>query len=144
MTRTAIVDLDGTLCNHRHRVPLIAGMPKKWDEFHAACTEDTVNDWCLRLVHSLARNCWIVFITGRPEKYRDQTENWLRKWHIDDYTLFMKPDGDHRTDFDFKSEVFDKHLKDKDVLFAIDDRKSTADMWRNKGVVCLHCSGDDF
>lgn len=144
MTRIVIVDLDGTLFNNDHRIPLITGMPKRWDKYHDACTEDVVNDWCLRLVQSLSKSCDIVFITGRPDNYRAKTENLLRDIHIDEYTLYMKPAGDHRTDFEFKAAIYDTHLKDKEVLFALDDRKRTADMWRAKNITCLHCASGDF
>lgn len=140
--KTVIVDLDKTLCNIDHREHL--AKEKRWEEFHAACTKDGSNDWCHLLVQSLSRACRIVFITGRPEKFREDTKNWLRDRWFEDYTLYMKPDGDFRKDFDFKAEVYDTHLKDDNVLFAIDDRRATAQMWRSRGVTCLHCDEGDF
>lgn len=38
-----------------------------------------------------------------------------------------------------------KNIKDKyDVLFAIDDRSSVVDMWRDLGLVCLQCAEGAF
>lgn len=31
-----------------------------------------------------------------------------------------------------------------DVLFAVDDRKRVADMWRSVGLTCLHCDEGNF
>lgn len=140
--KTIIVDLDGTLCNNEHRVYL--AQEKRWNDFHVASSKDKPNDWCHLLVQSLSKNCDIVFITGRPEKFREETKNWLREHWFEDYTLYMKPDGDFRKDFDFKAEVYEKHLKGANILFAIDDRKDTAKMWRSKGVPCLHCADGEF
>lgn len=140
--KTAVFDLDGTLCNIDDRVHL--ARERRWDEFHAACVRDKTNDWCHLLVQSLSGKCDIVFITGRPEKFREETKNWLRERWIEDYTLYMKPDGDFRKDFDFKAEIYEQHLSGANVIFAVDDRKDTAAMWRRYGIVCLHCADGDF
>jgi hypothetical protein len=111
-----IIDLDGTLCDHSHRLKFIVDpweekkklnilRPdefKKWkpdyDSFHAALSEDKCNEWCKELIERFYQECYehlgreIIFITGRPERYRKQTQIWIDRKIIGENQLFMRPD----------------------------------------------------
>lgn len=41
MKKYIICDLDGTLCDHRHRIYL--AWSKQWDSYNAGCVADYVN-----------------------------------------------------------------------------------------------------
>jgi len=63
----------------------------------------------------------------------------------DDYTLFMRPDGDFRADNIVKQEIYDTHIKGKhDVLFVMDDRQQVVDMWRRNGLTCFQVAEGNF
>jgi hypothetical protein len=106
-SKAIICDLDGTLCDHRHRLHHIADSRKKdYDAFYAAMDKDTPNKWCEAIICSLYDGQWgeviILYVTGRPNKYRNITEIWLSENNIvkfggksgqdEQHSLFMRPD----------------------------------------------------
>lgn len=87
MTRTRIVDLDGTISDDRWRLPLIDHTDlDPWKVYHAVCDEDAlINADILEAAHS------IVVITSRPESVRSQTEHWLSRHGITPMAIYMRP-----------------------------------------------------
>lgn len=163
-TQAIIVDLDGTLANCDHRRHFVDGTHEKqdWRSFYESMTEDTVNEWCLTII---ADCCFVdmhgwdrapLLVTGRPEEYRQLTQNWLNKTLMDSMRpngrnvqanpkLLMRKTGDYRDDTIIKEEIYKEHIEPHyDVMFVIDDRKKVVDMWRRMGLVCLHCADGDF
>lgn len=141
-----IVDLDGTLCDTLHRQHFMTGEKKNWPAFYDALTEDRPNYWCL----DLTRIYWdagvdIIFVSGRPDDYRAQTEVWLiRHCHFYDQ-LLMRKSGDYRKDSIVKAEIYREHIEPYfEIKFCIDDRQQVVDMWRELGLVCLQCAKGDF
>lgn len=86
----------------------------------------------------------IIYLTGRPEKYRDMTTEWLGKNDLDFHCyshLFMRPDGDHRPDYVIKREIYEREIKDKyDVIGVFEDRQQCVDMWRALGLTCFQAA----
>lgn len=77
----------------------------------------------------------MIIVSGRPEKYKKLTEQWLTWNNIYYDDLYMRKDGDQRKDNVIKQEIL-KHIKEKyEISFAFDDRKSVVDMWRE--MVCF-------
>lgn len=155
--KAIIFDIDSTLSNNQHRVHWLEGEKKDWDRFYSEMDKDTPNEalvWLCRAVvdaiyHSdNADNLRVFVFTGRPENYRQQTEEWLRchlKWCANFLTICMRPDGDHRPDYRLKQEMLDSiKAEGYDVLFAIDDRKQVVDMFRQNGIVCLQCAEGNY
>lgn len=149
LKKAIIVDLDGTLCDSSQRKKYVNGTQKKnWKRFYEDLVHDYPNEWCKELVYNFFKNgCHIIFITGRPEEYRDLTLDWLEKhlqW-LSNFDLHMRPRGDYRKDYILKQEIFDEHVRYKyNVLFCIDDRKQVVDGWRSIGLTCLQCDEGDF
>lgn len=146
-----IVDIDNTLSNATHRQHLVECAPgyRKWDEFFALAGYDQPNEWCRQLCWSMQRKFKIIFITGRWEKMRAETEEWLRVhlgWRPHhDYELFMRPSDDQRQDNLVKLDIYNKAVEPRyRVLFCVEDRKRVVDMWRAAGLDVLDCSGKDF
>lgn len=104
-----IVDLDGTLSNSAHRDHL--AVAKEWDEFHSLLGEDEPHKDVLQLVNALNLGLWphmdleVVALTGRNEKYRKATEQWLLKHNVAVDHLLMRPDYDWRSDHDLKPQL---------------------------------------
>ena len=137
-----LFDLDGTLANVRHRLHFVEtpGQKKDWPAFFGAMIHDTVIESSSRLYWALYKARYRMFIlTGRPEEYRSQTENWLRgavghKYH----ELIMRKTGDYRQDFIVKKEMLDAlRARDFAPVLSIDDRPSVVRMWRENGVPCF-------
>lgn len=166
--KAIIIDIDGTLANIDHRRHFVD--PKKnftingdqngiypnnwkpdWKSFNEAMKADTPNEWCIRIIQNFKADFCIIFVTGREEKYREITDEFIiwslnpeRGWVVFPWKshLFMRPTKDYRPDVQIKRDIYEQHIKDNyDVLFAIDDRKVIVDLWRSLGIVCLDCAG---
>lgn len=132
-----ICDLDGTLCNIEHRLKYARGEQKDWGKFFAGIPEDTLRqDVVDQLVNtSLEHGARILYVSARPEKYRKDTEDWFEKnGVVGHYMLIMRPDNDSRDDTIVKAEIYDKYLKNLDIVAVFDDRPKVIRMWREKGL----------
>ncbi len=144
--KAIIVDLDGTLCDVEHRVHHVRSKPKNWHAFNSAMDEDKSYFWCLELIAAMkARGYKILFVTGRDENFRSNTEAWLKKHLVSYDTLYMRRAQDFREDSDVKEEIYHQEIeKTTQVLFVVDDRKSVVERWRKMGLTCLQCAPGDF
>ena len=140
-----LVDVDWTLAIHEYRDP--------FDYYK--CTEDKLNTPIASLINDIQNRhslSYTMIVTGRENiKYEsgvtvwDLTSEWLNKNHIRYDRIFIREEGDHRPDWIVKKEMFEKHIKDKyNVLYVIDDRRQTIDMWRKEGLTVLDVAGHDF
>lgn len=155
-----VCDLDGTLCNIEHRthfVRVAQGERKDWDSFFNGVPNDTVNEPVLEVLNRfrLTSNDFqdgikIVFCSGRPERCRTDTVEWLKKYYFTEregklhYELYMRQDGDFRRDDIVKQEILDKYIDKDRVLFVLDDRDQVVDMWRRNGLTCFQVAEGDF
>lgn len=131
-----ICDLDGTLAILNGRNPYDA----------STCEQDNINESVKRTIHMYWReNYTIIFMSGRSDKYREQTQRWLNKYHFNEVPLFMRSEGDNRRDCEVKKELFDKYIKDKyNVTLVLDDRNQVVELWRSLGLTCWQVAPGDF
>lgn len=142
-----IFDIDGTIADCSHRLEHIKKDNPDWDTFYSLCVNDKPIDYVCHLMRVLARNFEIVFVTGRSEKFRKHTVEWLKSQFgsFVDYCLFMRPDGDHRPDYELKKEIYKKHIKDNfDVLGVFEDRDQVVKMWRELGLTCYQVADGSY
>lgn len=135
----AIIDLDGTLCDITHRLHILSEPKKKWAEFHALLVDDIPN-LAISIIMRAIRGYGvrIALCTGRPEEYRDETMDWLRKHAIDWDRLLMRPEGNYQSDDLVKPALAaDAGLTKDNVLFIMEDRDKMVRMWRQLGFVCF-------
>lgn len=144
--KAIIVDLDGTLCNNKQREHFMTGSPKDWDGFYAGIPDDTVHEWCETIVYNFMKNGFkVLFVSGRPDKYKEMTVQWLRSHAIPYDLLLMRKTGDFREDFVIKQELYQQEIEPKyQVLFTVDDRTQVVSMWRRIGLPCLQCADGNF
>jgi predicted kinase len=78
----------------------------------------------------------IIFVSGRPESCRKETENWLNLNYGNDYVLYMRATGDNRSDEIIKKELYDKHIKDTYFVVGVfDDRpRVIRNTWKAEGI----------
>jgi len=142
-----IIDLDGTLCDCRHRMHYVKQSPPNWPAFFDACVDDTPNPAIVAL-YTMACESGIVviYVSGRPETHRVLTEAWLTShWLAQHTALLMRTAGDYRPDTIVKRELYEQHIAGKyEILFTVDDRASVVAMWRSLGLTCLQCAEGDF
>lgn len=146
MKNVIICDIDGTLADCTHRLPLIAGEKKDWDGFFGNMGEDEPRYTVIRFVNDLYWGPFrICLVTGRPERYRAATEEWLAKHDIRYESLHMRPDGDLRADDIVKQEILGRHFNSDEIAFVIDDRPRVIRMWREEGLFVVDVgNGEEF
>lgn len=138
LPRCIICDLDGTLAIHNGRNP--------YDEnkIHTDKLNTHINGI---LSNYIFLGTKIIYLSGRNESARMNTENWLRAKHADyiNSTLLMRPNKDFRPDEIVKREIYEREIKDKYfVEFVLDDRDKVVKMWREIGLLCLQVYYGDF
>ena len=145
-----VCDLDGTLCDIEHRthwVQVPSGVRKNWDAFFSEVPNDTPNQVVLDLLY-IMDDCGytIIFCSGRPERCRADTVEWLEKHYFIEghYKLYMRKDGDFRRDDIVKEEILNEHIDKERVQFVLDDRNQVVDMWRRNGLTCFQVAEGNF
>jgi hypothetical protein len=93
----AVFDIDGVLADVRHRLHHVAARPKDWDAFFGAAPHDPPLAEGVGAVAAAARAGHIVmYLTGRPERCRRATLDWLAAQGLPGGELFMRNDADRR------------------------------------------------
>lgn len=134
---TAVLcDLDGTLADISWRNPYDA----------SDVSQDKLKPMT-RYVLDLATKDGnhVIYISGREEKDRLPSEEWLKGHDCPPGPLFMRATGDKRKDWIIKQEIFDREIRGKyNVLFVLDDRTQVVETWRAMGLTCFQVAEGDF
>jgi hypothetical protein len=142
LPRYAIVDIDGTIADVRHRLHHIKGPGRKnWKRFFEEMDRDQPIASMVDYVRELAADHTILIVTGRPETYRPQTERWLRDHDVPYEKLYMRRNGDHRPDYEAKTAVL-QEIPAGQIAIAIDDRPPVCAMWEAHGIRCMKVNSD--
>lgn len=132
-----VVDVDGTLAIRDGRGPY------DWD----LASLDLPNDAVVEVVRALALSGHeIVFVSGREERIRVMTEDWIRQHVRVPGPLFLRKTGDTRPDRLVKQEIFERELILRaERVIVFDDRDQVVSMWRSQpGVTCFQVAEGDF
>jgi phosphoglycolate phosphatase-like HAD superfamily hydrolase len=117
----AVVDIDGVVADVRHRLHHIEGRRKHWGAFFAGAGEDPPHPEGLAVVATLAADHEVVFLTGRPERLRAVTEEWLDAHGIGGRRLVMRDARDHRPAPVFKLDEIARLAGSRSVAIVVDD-----------------------
>lgn len=126
-----ICDLDKTIAFSTGRSPF------DWSRIN----EDKCDKRLRHLLSILCCNydCKLIFLTGRDEEARDNTEKWLLKnlpEHLE-WSLEMK-EIDHKFEkgYLFKERFYENEIKNKyNVIAVFEDDENCVNMWRSKGIL---------
>lgn len=92
-----VLDLDGVLADTRHRMAHLLRRPTDWEAFFAAAARDPAHPEGLAVAReSAARGHHVVYLSGRPERTRPDTERWLAQVGAPDGEVVLRRDGDRR------------------------------------------------
>lgn len=145
--RCYIFDIDGTLADCGHRLHHIQKQPKDWDAFFAETHNDAPIEHMIDIFLAIEDVRCVVFVSGRPERTRTVTENWLVE-HVltcGEPSLYMRADGDHRDDDIVKIELLAQIRADGyEPIMAFDDRTRVVNAWRAAGIPCAQVAPGDF
>jgi hypothetical protein len=134
-----VFDIDGTLANIEHRLDYVRSKPKNWKAFDAGIPNDKVNEPVAEVFRKFTFALYhqVVLASGRNERSRQATEDWLYKNNLSGYQkLYMRKADDFRSDDIVKQEILDEIIRDygrkPDMVF--DDRPRVVRMWRDNGI----------
>ena len=131
-----IVDIDGTIAIHNN----IRGHHEYDKVLLDKPIEQTIE--IIKLLHINPLNR-IIYLTGRPDKCKEDTEQWLYTHIYNDYpsglSLYMRTTGDFRDDSIIKKELLYKVMNDykmtKDDIYCVfDDIIRVINMWLDEGL----------
>jgi predicted kinase len=147
--KAIVVDVDNTLSDANHREHLLEKTDTKkpnWPAFFNAMGEDPLNSWCKDLMKRYREDHIIILNSGRPDSYRNITEEWLKKYNVPYDHLFMRHRSDSRKDDIVKELLYDFEVLTRvdSVTFWVDDRLSVINKIRSRGVLVLDCKGNTF
>lgn len=146
-----LCDIDGTISDATHRlhhVKVAEGEKKDWKSFFAEMDKDPVRDDVRKMLidhYNKGKN--IIFMSARPDSYRDVTLKWLHDNNLSfAYTVIMRNSQDKRPDTDTKRDMLNSHFPDKGVIDTIiDDRPSVIRLWKEMGLNVVDVGkGEEF
>lgn len=131
-----LFDMDGTLA--------LLGERNAYDA--STCEQDELNSAVADLFANYKRlGSKMVIFSGREDKYREQTVNWLEKYNLVPDLLAMRKEGDNRKDCIVKEEMFRKHLlPNYYTMLAVDDRDQVVRMYRDLGLTVFQVADGNF
>jgi phosphoglycolate phosphatase-like HAD superfamily hydrolase len=134
----AVIDLDGVLADVRHRVHPVKRRPKDWAAFFASAREDPVLPEGLSLVHRLAAEHTIVYLSGRPEHTRQDTQAWLDEHGAPAGEVVLRRRGDFRPARVTKVELLGRLAARGRIALVVDDDALVVEAVRSAGFPVLH------
>lgn len=123
----AVFDLDNTLADTAHRQHFLQRRPRDWDGFFAAAPDDPPLPEGVALALESAADCEVVYLTGRPERCRADTLDWLARHGLPEGRVWMRPSGDRRPARRTKLELLRALAGDREVRMVVDDDELVCD-----------------
>lgn len=135
-----IFDMDGTLADVSGIRHYVEGGPqnnykKDFSSFHS----ESVNSPANRSVVNQAQVSHLlgnknVIVTARGSQWRHHTAMWLALNGVPSDAMYMRREGDHRPDYEVKSDIHARLSKSFDVIHAVDDNPNVIRLWNEKGI----------
>ncbi|MGV9249863.1 phosphatase domain-containing protein [Streptomyces sp. NPDC003697] len=117
----AVFDLDNTLADTAHRQRFLERRPRDWDAFFAAAPADPPIPEGVRFARDNAEECEVVYLTGRPERYRRDTLDWLAAHGLPQGRVHMRRDHDRRPARRTKLETLRSLARHREIRVVVDD-----------------------
>lgn len=135
MKPLAVFDIDGVLADVAHRLHHVQDKPKNWRAFFAAADGDGLLAAGAQLLHEVAPTHEIRYLTGRPERLRRITRDWLSQHGLPAADLVMRPNRDFRPSRVFKRDHLQQWLAEgSQIAVVVDDDPQVAAMVRELGL----------
>ncbi|WP_328875383.1 hypothetical protein OHT76_37870 [Streptomyces sp. NBC_00287] len=117
----AVFDLDNTLADTAHRQRFLESKPRDWDAFFAAAPADPPIAEGIALVLAGAEECEVVYLTGRPERCRPDTLEWLAAQGLPEGRVYMRRNDDRRPARRTKLEILRRLARTREIRVLVDD-----------------------
>ncbi|WP_434096967.1 LNS2 domain-containing protein [Streptomyces mirabilis] len=123
----AVFDLDGTLADSAHRQRFLERKPREWDAFFAAAPQDPPLAQGVALALRSTEECEVVYLTGRPERCRRDTVEWLAAQGLPEGRVWMRRNDDRRPARHTKLDVLRRLARDREIHVLVDDDELVCD-----------------
>lgn len=137
MRPLAVFDVDGVLADVRHRLRFVQSRPKDWDAFFDAAVDDPPLAAGVALAQQSARDCEVVYVTGRPERCRADTLVWFERHGLPEGQLSMRRRRDFRPARVAKLELLQQLAVDRTVAVVVDDDPQVCAAYEAAGYTVL-------
>lgn len=134
----AVFDIDGVLADVSHRLHHLRGRRKNWHGFFSDAGDDPVLDEGRTRVLAAAADHAIVYLSGRPERMRRLTEQWLRRHGLPAGAVVLRPNRDRRPARLLKPQLVAEVARAGEVAFVVDDDDAVCAALRRAGYRVLH------
>ncbi len=114
-------DLDNTLADTAHRQRFLERKPRDWDGFFAAAPADPPLAQGIEMARASAEECEVVYLTGRPERCRQDTLDWLAAQELPEGRVYMRRDSDRRPARYTKLEILRRLARSREIRVLVDD-----------------------
>ncbi|WP_156725128.1 phosphatase domain-containing protein [Streptomyces apocyni] len=123
----AVFDLDNTLADTAHRQRYLERRPRDWSAFFAAAPHDPPLRQGVELVLSSAEECEVQYLTGRPERCRADTVEWLERHGLPPGRVWMRRNDDRRPARHTKLAILRRLARGRQVRILVDDDELVCD-----------------
>ena len=139
MDPTFLVDVDGTVANLEHRLHFLDRKPKDWENFYKKMDKDSPIQSVIKMVGEYANKGYtIIILTGRPERYREVTKQWLDKHNVPYDSLIMKSSADEfLPSHVWKRQQVLNLMDNYQIDLAIDDELRNRTVFEELGIKTL-------
>ncbi len=137
LPKAILCDLDGTLALLNGRNPFDA----------STCDADLLNEPVANVLRNYKQlGFTIILLSGREDRYKTPTLQFLEQHGIVYDRLLMRKENDGRKDAIIKRELFDAEIAGKYFIeFILDDRNQVVNMWRDElKLPCFQVYYGDF
>lgn len=136
MKNIILCDIDGTIANNDHRQHFLEDK-KDWDSFFLKMSDDApIMEVIEKVKESSSKINEIIFLTGRPERYRKETEKWLSNY-FDDYSLIMRENGDRRNKVLVKDSLYSEISSRNIIDLVFENDPELINLWESKGLTVI-------
>ena len=130
MANIILCDIDGTVANNDHRQHFLEGK-KDWDGFFSELVNDLPIQIIIdKVIQEQVSGKEIVFLTGRPERYRNSTTLWLKEYFYFEFKLLMRNDSDQRNKLKIKKEIFENNFHPDEIFCVFENDKELIKLWK--------------
>ena len=147
MQKVWVFDIDNTLANVYHRWHHLQNGKKEWKEFFEKQIQDEPFDAVVEVLHALLNSDHrVIIVTGRDEKFREVTMEWLREhlmWNLLEEDVYMRPAGNREDDDTLKVKIIKNWLQrhpNYKVGGIFEDRHRIIDAFREEGWYTFECN----
>ena len=129
----AVIDIDGVLADVRHRLAHLDKRPKDYRSFFREAAKDPPLAEGIDAAHRLSEVYEVVYLSGRPEHLRRDTEAWFRRHGLPPGELHLRPRNDFRPAREFKVSMLRRFQHRAPVAVLVDDDVAVLEAARTAG-----------